>query len=319
MLDLLRRHAKSWAIKVPIIAIIISFAFFFGYSAMRKGGDQGSDQAVATVNERPITAAEYNYYLDSNFERLRQNFTDSEVPEFLKNMAKSNTLRQLVSREMMLDEAEKLGITVSDMELADTIKRVQAMMFGGSFDPVFYKERYLPHFKNRYSLDYEAFVRTDIELDSLKQLFSSVGNAAPSKKGAKEETWTFGVVEIEPDKVEIAEEIIKTPTGKWASTLKKHKLKEKKHENIKLSSRKKLASGKLNLEEIIEVFKLSKDKPVLSKPVKKDDKIYVVRFIKKGESEAIDSPAGTMEFFRDWMSKLLADAKVTTLLEQEQQ
>ena len=205
------------------------------------------------------------------------------------------------------------------MELADTIKRVQSSMFGGSFDPLFYKQRYLPHFKNRYALDYEDFVSRDIELDSLKKLFSSVGEKNDSKENKKEETWTFGVIEVEPDKVEIAEEIIKTPTKKWTRALKKNKLEEKKHENLKLSSRKKIAGGKFTFEELTEVFKLSKENPVLSKPVKKDDKIYVVRFIEKGESDEAVSPDVSMEFFRDWMSKLLADAKVTSLLEQEQQ
>lgn len=336
MLDILRRHASSWAIKVPIAAIIISFAFFFGYSAMRRQGKGASEKIVARVNDRPVSAAEFEYYLDRNYEGLRQSFKDKDIPDFIAEMAKSTTMQQMVTREMMLQQTEDLGIFIPDNELADVIKEIQTQMQGGQFDPLFYRQRFLPHFKNRYGLDYEKFVKQELGMESFRNIFNGIDQTPilddANAGGAGNETWTFEMVELEPAKMveektvknedeakALAEEIVKTSPSKWKGKLKNSKLEAKKIGPIGIAQRKQLAESNLPFEKMISIFKLTEENPVIDKPIEDQGKLYVVRLIEKSKTnEEIKPQTDADSFFRMWMSKLLAKAKIESYLDKEQ-
>jgi len=335
MLDILRRHAKSWLIKLPIIAIIISFAFFFGYSAMRKGsGDE--DATVATVNGEPVSTPEFKYYLDNSFERLRQSFKDKQIPDFVAQMAQSTALRQTIARELMLRETNNLGIVVPDDLLANIIRNDPMFQRDGAFDPIFYRRRFLPHFKNRYGMDFEKFMRRDLQLETFKRMFAGIDSDPVFKPGdegfALMDTWSFGVVEIEPKKLIeaksierdedakiFAAELIETPPKRWKSKLGKFKLEEKKVGPITVSERARIMGTKAPLESMNTIFKLTEEESVVKKPIEFEDKLYVVRLIEKKKLGEAKSQTEASPFFQMWMSKLLADAKVKNFLNQEQQ
>ena len=54
LLSLMRKHAKSWIIKILIAMIIMVFIFFFGYSYISNEGEK-----VAEVNGEAISYVEY--------------------------------------------------------------------------------------------------------------------------------------------------------------------------------------------------------------------------------------------------------------------
>ena len=69
MLDLMRKHASSWLIKVFLGAIIIVFSFWGigSYNTSRAN-------RVATVNGEPISVEAYREAYQRIIERLRQQF-----------------------------------------------------------------------------------------------------------------------------------------------------------------------------------------------------------------------------------------------------
>jgi len=245
-------------------------------------------------------------------------------------------MQQVVAREIMLQETNDLGIVVPDNEIADIIKDVQTRMQGGQFDLAFYRQRFLPHFKNRYGLDYEKFVKQDLRLESFQNLFDEVDKApllSPESELAQNDTWIFETIEIEPNKLveekiienkdnaeAIAVEIINIPPKKWKRKLAELKLESQKTGAITISERGKLAGGKLPFDKLKAIFKLTKDNPVLDKPIKHEDRLYIVRLVEisKGKDKA-EKPTGTDPFFRMWMSKLLAKAKVESYVGGEEQ
>lgn len=335
MLDVLRKHASSWAIKVIVGAIILTFAFFFGYSAVRKGQRGGigkGDSIIARVNGRAVPNSKFKYFFDSNYEGLRKNFKGAEVPEFIVNMAKSTAIQQVITRELMMQEVDSLGIVIPDSELADSIKQVQMAIQGGQFDPYFYKQRYLPHFKNRYGLDYEEFMREDLRVEAFNDLFTNVDSrpifdeAAPAS-----EKWTFEIVEIDPKKMveskvikaedeakAIAETIASSPSKEWNRKFKELKVEGKKVGPITITERGKLADGKLSLDAMEKIFSLTAEKPVVPKPIESEGKFYIVQLTGRSKGEAKENtPAEDISFFRAWMSKLLAKAKVENFLPDE--
>ena len=112
MLDIMRKHASSWLIKVLFAAIIITFIFFFGYSSLSKSGRGGGGDTAAEVNGRPIPMAEFRFFYDRAYEQMTESFKGSEIPEFARKFVMSSTIGRLVSRELILEQAADLGIFV---------------------------------------------------------------------------------------------------------------------------------------------------------------------------------------------------------------
>lgn len=335
MLDVLRKHARSWLIKVILGAIIITFVFFFGYSSYRKGmrgGRSGATGDIAIkVNGIPISFQEFELFLVRNLEQIKSSFRDKEVPDFARKIAQSTTFEQLVRREVALQEADELGLKITDLNLAQVIRQSQSSKEGQEFDPIAYRHRFLPYFKNRYGLDYEQFVRQDLRLSALASLLEDLGPEAPFGGDDKAGTtkWTFEVVTLDPkalveSKAIGTEEEAKTQADKlarsdprhWAKLLRHLKVTPQKIGPIVLRARRQLMGGSGTIEDYTKIFALDKDHPVIGTPIERDSKFYVVRLIEKTETQDKDAPTPpTGDFFETWISKLANKAKVQSFLE----
>ncbi len=332
MLDILRKHASSWIIKVVLGAIVISFIFFFGYSTMRSSSRGTGGEAVATVNGRPLMFAEYKFLLNNNYERLRESFKGKEVPDFVQKMAQASTLRQLIARDLGLATADEMGMVIPDTRLADTIKQTPSAQRNGEFDPIFYRHQFLPYFKQRYGLNYEDFVLEDLKLETLESAFQDIDRTeAPyddSKHEKVEYEWTFETITLNPHKLlkdkaiksadeakRLAELLISSNPKKWMDMLNAFKIKPDKIGPIVIRDRKKLLNGQGNFEDMTEIFGLTAEEPIIKKPIERGENIYVVRLIEKKEKKSESGlfwPA--RDFFGIWMAKLSKKAKVVSFL-----
>lgn len=336
MLDILRKHASSWLIKVILGAIVVSFVFFFGYNSMRKasriGRAGGSGDAVITVNGIPVSGSEYEFLLDRTTERLRQTFKGDQMPEFVRKMAETTTLQQLVSRELMLGLADELKLTIPDVELADAIRNSPVTRQGGEFDPIFYRHEFLPYFKNRFGLDFESFLLQDLKLGALESTFAKIDDLPPPDKALEDSaTWTFEAVVIDPKALveaqlmkapdeasSLAKMLIAADPKSWRSMLTAMKISPKKVGPIKIRERATLIDGQATSEDYGRLFALTMDKPVLSEPIERGGKFYVVRLIAAvppGKDAAPEWP--TTDFFRAWMGKSAEKAKIISHLQQD--
>jgi peptidyl-prolyl cis-trans isomerase D len=139
MLDILRQHSQSWFIKAIFGAIIAVFVFFGIYSFR----DQRSVGGVlAYVGEKPILAKEFFSEYEGAL-RQAQAQNPSLTKEDLERFGfKSQVLMQMVGRQLIFDQAEKLGVAVSQAELQAEIARVPAFQNDkGQFDYELYKEK----------------------------------------------------------------------------------------------------------------------------------------------------------------------------------
>ena len=327
MLDIMRKHASSWLIKVILGAIIITFIFFFGYSSYRKGmrgsrvGAEGG--VVAKVDGIPVSAAEYEFFFDRIFERIKAQFEGKEIPAFVRQIAESQTLQQLVASEVQLQQADALGIVIPDDELADTIREAQAVQAGGEFDPVVYRHRFLPYFRQRFNMDYEQFVRQDLRLGAFQELFAAVDRKPADAEAAKPKVtvWTFESVTLDANDTnrQLADRLAATPPAEWAKILRPAKLEIKKVGPIRLAERSQLLGGTATLDDYRAVFTLTRERPALQKPLDIGGKLHMVRLVERTERDAKETPPEIGGFFTAWMEKLLAKAKVENYLKKEQQ
>ncbi len=337
MLDVLRKHASSWMIKVILGAIVVTFIFFFGYSSMRKAsraGKMGETGSVGSVNGSPIPLSEYEFFLDRNNERMRASFEGKDMPEFARKMAESVTLQQLVGRELMQQEADSLGIVIPDAELIDAIRQTPSAQKDGEFDPIFYKHEFLPYFKNRYGLDYERLILQDMRATALESTFQNVDRDIGSKTqqgNADSGSWTFEVVVFDPKALadagtikspaearQAAEMLIATDPHSWKGMMSPLKLTPKKVGPVSVRERASLIDGQGTFDDYITIFSLTKDHPVLAAPIERGGKLYVVHLLDSVKSDKpVVGQMPAVDFFRAWMAKLSEKAKVVSYLKEE--
>jgi len=135
LLSLMRKHAKSWLIKVLIGIIAAVFIFYFGYSFTSKRALK-----MALVNGEVISSLEYQKTYRDLLEGLRVRYkglwNDNLIKVFdLKNKA----LENLINQKLISQEAKKLGLAVTENEIQKAIMDYPAFQTNGQFDLRRYK------------------------------------------------------------------------------------------------------------------------------------------------------------------------------------
>ena len=135
MLRFLRQNASNWLIKIVLGAIVLVFVFW-GVGSFRA---QREDR-VALVNGETITSKEYKEAYNNVIERLRQRLGNNLDDDMIKMLNVQNqALDMLIDKKLMLQEAAKLNLRVTNDELADTIRQIKAFQTDGNFDNRIYK------------------------------------------------------------------------------------------------------------------------------------------------------------------------------------
>lgn len=136
MLDLMRRHAQSWLIKLALGGIIIVFIFFFGW-----GGPGGRQQDyVAKVNDTVITDEQFYAVYESELEKLRFRFKGAIPAELVEKLnLKKSIVQDMVSRIVLVQEAQRLGFFVTDEDLVRDIRTNPMFQRDGAFDESLYR------------------------------------------------------------------------------------------------------------------------------------------------------------------------------------
>ena len=159
MLDLMRKHAYSWLTRAVVIALIGVFAFW-GVST----GMFTRIKPVATVNGHQILTKD----VDQQAQQLRRRLEQIYGPEAAEALARYNVreqaLEQLVDQQLVLDEANRLGLRISDAALEQMIEAQTAFQVDGHFDLAIYQTALRS--QNMRPADFES----ELRLEMLQQL-----------------------------------------------------------------------------------------------------------------------------------------------------
>jgi len=148
MLRFLRQSATSWLIKIILGAIVVVFVFW-GVGSFRS---QRKDR-VALVNGETITLDEYNKEYNSIIEQLNQRLGNNLNDDMIKMLnVKGQAIDRLIDKKLMLQEAAKLNLSVTNDELADTIRQIEAFQTNGNFDSQMYENVLDQNIKARNSV-----------------------------------------------------------------------------------------------------------------------------------------------------------------------
>ena len=130
MLNVMRKQAGSWMIKVILFAIVIVFVFW-GVGSFRSR----EASKVATVNDEIITIVNYRRAYNNLIDQYRQRFGASLNDGMIEMLqVKKQALDGLIDRVILLQEAKKLDLQVSDAEVAESIMKTAVFQNNGTFD-----------------------------------------------------------------------------------------------------------------------------------------------------------------------------------------
>jgi peptidyl-prolyl cis-trans isomerase D len=134
MLDFMRKHAQSWMIKAALGAVVVVF-IFWGIWAPR----EGRQRELIKIGDYVITVAEARTY----YQNMRDRYQSIYGERFNEDMAKKLNLKEravkdLVNRILLLQEARRLGLKVTEEELEASIHSIPAFQKDGIFDQATY-------------------------------------------------------------------------------------------------------------------------------------------------------------------------------------
>lgn len=152
MLRYLRENTGNWIIKIFLGIIVIVFVFLGVGSFGSKRND-----SVATINDEPITLKEHQHAHKALIDQMRARFGENLNEDILKAL-KQQALEALIEQKLLLAEADRLKIIVSEKELSDSLLSVQEFLLDGRFNMAQYKK-----VLGRNSLNPEIYEQLQIE------------------------------------------------------------------------------------------------------------------------------------------------------------
>ena len=140
MLSIIREHADSWMIKSILWLIIFAFVGTIFYS-WGMGGSSGSGGGViASVNGKEIRQGEYERTFNNIVDFYRQQFKNQFSNDMIEKLdLKNQALEALIQKKILLHEAEKQNIQVSNEEVISFIKNIPAFQSNKKFSEIAYR------------------------------------------------------------------------------------------------------------------------------------------------------------------------------------
>ncbi len=167
MLDVLRRNAGSWAIKIILGFIALTFVWW--------GVGTYSEQdlnVAASVGGEKITMNELAETVSGLEKTYREVYGAAFTPELERSLdLKKQAMEALIQRRILLAEARKMGLSATDGEVQTEIAASPAFQSDGQFREDRYRS--VLSYNRITPAEYEASKRTEITLRKLEGLLAA--------------------------------------------------------------------------------------------------------------------------------------------------
>jgi peptidyl-prolyl cis-trans isomerase D len=135
MLDRMRRH-QNW-LKWSLALVCLAFVLFYIPDFLGRGSGSTTDASsdtVAVVNGHEIRADEFRRTYQAQLQAYRSAYGGNMSEQLLKQLGiDQQILQQLVDERAALAEADRVGVKVSDAEVAQRIYSMPAFQENGAF------------------------------------------------------------------------------------------------------------------------------------------------------------------------------------------
>ncbi len=240
MLRMMRRNAKSFIVKLVFGVIIVVFSFW-GVGSMKAK----QMTVAATVNGKTIERKT----LDNSFRDLWRRYQEQAKGKFNPDDAqalqiKREALNNLVDRQLMLDEAEKLGLTVGETEIQQRIAELGAFKKDGRFDQETYRRAL--SFNHLTPAQFEQNFREDILIGKVRTVISDGVKIVPDEVD----------ILVRQQKEEITVDLLKLVPAEYQANMKfddaaLQKFFSEKRENFRIPAQRKIAALVIERDKLL--------------------------------------------------------------------
>ena len=190
MLSAMRKHAGSWIIKFILGAVILAF-IPFGYGIYQ----DRRDVEVASVDGDPVYYDDYNQIYNNLIAQMRQSFGDALNEQTIQMLnLKKQAMDRLIDEKLLLAEARRLNLKISDEELAASIAGIEAFQTAGAFDARRYA--YILERNRITQEDFEARQKQAMLVAKLNRLITA-GTKVSEAEAAEWYRWNNASVNID--------------------------------------------------------------------------------------------------------------------------
>jgi peptidyl-prolyl cis-trans isomerase D len=155
-ITLMRKHTKGILIKVMVGLIAVVFIFWGVYAIREKPGSK-----IAYVNGDLITGLEYEAryreMLDALQKQYKEYWNDTLIKAF---QIKQRALDSLIEKRLISQESARIGLGVTDDEVANAIVTYPAFQVNGEFDEGRYRS--LLHYNRMEPTDFESSIKLEL-------------------------------------------------------------------------------------------------------------------------------------------------------------
>ncbi len=130
MLDFVRKHSRSWIIKVLLWAVILAFVGWGGYLYQTR-----HEYDIARVGDHYISTTEYTTVYNNMVEEVRHRFKGALSDELMRAMnIREQALQRLIQHYLILRGARDLGLMATNDEVRLKILEMPVFQTEGKFD-----------------------------------------------------------------------------------------------------------------------------------------------------------------------------------------
>jgi len=155
-ITLMRKHTKGILIKVMVGLIAVVFIFWGVYAIREKPGSK-----IAYVNGDVITGleyeAKYREMIDALQKQYKQYWNDTLIKAF---QIKQRALDSLIEKRLISQESARIGLGVTDDEVANAIVTYPAFQVNGEFDEGRYRS--LLRYNRMEPTDFESAIKLEL-------------------------------------------------------------------------------------------------------------------------------------------------------------
>ncbi len=180
MLSYVRKHADSWMIKSIIYMIAFAFVGTVFYSWGMGGSADFKGDVVAEVQDQEIHFGEYEKTFNNLIDVYRQQFGSRFSQDYIAKLDLKNVaLDGLIKNKLLLAEARKQNIRVSDKELIDHIQKIPAFQRDKKFSRNVYMN--FLKFRRLSPKEFETAQRRNLTIEKLENLVKKQAKVSASE------------------------------------------------------------------------------------------------------------------------------------------
>jgi peptidyl-prolyl cis-trans isomerase D len=136
MLELMRKHARNWLVKILLGMVIVVFIFYFGSYSWRQQAE-----SIAVVDGKVIPYVEFQRKYQNLIDAYRQRLGSALTDDVLKSLnIKQQAYDSIINQAIILQKAKELNIEVTEEEVKASILSHPAFQRAGVFDEKTYQQ-----------------------------------------------------------------------------------------------------------------------------------------------------------------------------------